>query len=325
MTKYILIALSLSLPLSSARALEVLSEYDWMGCTTPLCINFGVKFLNEMPVSSVGDLRGTQEVRDENAVALVEEIKSWIRKEGEALGFDLSNRLPGTTYLHLFNPDDYAQILQSRHADPSSVAFRYGKLLLVEVNGGYAFRLPSTLQHELLHAASYGKFKIIEQDTRPTKVINSQLGFWEVANDDFLTFNEAFNELVNLRISGKYWKQSTSILSKPVDAPSRNVVAYLTQVCLVDAILEKLAKTSGQTYDEVFDLLEKDYFTGGTQEVKKIEEMMGKEDWGKLRGLLDDQPEDAIALAESQGIESAVLSKRNLLKTRNGIPAIPIQ
>ena len=277
MTKYILIALSLSLPLSSARALEVLSEYDWMGCTTPLCINFGVKFLNEMPVSSVGDLRGTQEVRDENAVALVEEIKSWIRKEGEALGFDLSNRLPGTTYLHLFNPDDY------------------------------------------------GKFKIIEQDTRPTKVINSQLGFWEVANDDFLTFNEAFNELVNLRISGKYWKQSTSILSKPVDAPSRNVVAYLTQVCLVDAILEKLAKTSGQTYDEVFDLLEKDYFTGGTQEVKKIEEMMGKEDWGKLRGLLDDQPEDAIALAESQGIESAVLSKRNLLKTRNGIPAIPIQ
>ena len=223
------------------------------------------------------------------------EIFKTVEKFGSDLGFDIRNRIPDSSRIHLFEDKEFVKLSKNLGASIISKGFSrpVNREVLVDTEKdilekqetvGYMHgfsELCCRIAHELIHLITY-----IEVCVNKNGLIDySRYGFFDTIGNNFKLFNEGLTELTKFYLIKNYWRNS-ALLKKlsGLDRKKMNV-AYPLSTVLVDMILEKMVNKINIPYKDILNLFQGYQIENPMEGIKYLENTLGKKETNILAGL----------------------------------------
>lgn len=297
---------------------QSLPQYDWAGCRSADCVRSAHQYLNSTTPVLPPELSSTNGYKQ-----LFRETASAFKKYLGQFKIDVSSRIPGFEHLHLFDSIGYQKVRELYGLINGSIGVHStSSHLMVRVDDMDTANTAGTIQHELIHVSSY-RLIDISKNGGEIHVNTLREGFDHYDNQDLRLFSEAITEMINLRVIQESWREN-STLSDYVRRYGGSQVGYFDQVCLLDALFDKISGFNTERYNALFGAIQKDYFVGTGHGLTLLMNLLSREQTAVLKRLpLDTQ--SVLDAAKKLGIYKSFLMKSRLLRASSGNIRLPIR
>jgi len=224
-----------------------------------------------------------------------------VEELGRDLGLDLSDRVRGADYTHLYTKDEYARVR-------SQFGLVAGSLAVHSTTGHIFASEESTLlvtlsnaNHELVHVMSRKSIRPqVDQDGK-IYAPRSHDGYASFQHDTFRGLNELFTEVTNIDLMRNYWPRHPELAD--IAKETYRDAGYVPGLIFFD----ELFKAQFEDPLSAFKPMQKGMFTGEMGALRAITDVVGTEAMHKIAETLDgDSIEGVLSLARELGLTEAV-------------------
>jgi hypothetical protein len=223
---------------------------------------------------------------------------------GRDMRLDLSDRLRGSDYIHLYKAREYKNVRRQFSLNMGSVAVHSTSGHMFASKGRTPLATLANVNHELVHVMSRKLIRpevTYDNASEPSLSLSrSHDGYSSFRHGTFNAVNEVLTEITNIDLIRNYWPHYPEL--HDIAQEHYENIGYLPQLVLFDELLED---GFDKPYD-IFKQLQRGLFTGEMGILRIITEVIGADTMRKLAALDTNDPICTLLLAQELGLDEVV-------------------